>query len=109
MLETVGSQIGFMIWVVLNLAMYSCMWKRMSYFGKISGIFSFPFYGILLYTQNWTIFFWYTLCIPIIAPFLPTIKMELRTKTTVTVYLLTVGFAYLICFGTYGILNALNK
>ncbi len=113
MIETTGARIFFGIWILIEIGLISGLVAKVyNNVGILISCLSAIFTGYLLYTQNWPIFFWYTLIAVIVAPLLPFKKanpyIPLKPLTFVG-YVLTIAFTYLICFGTYGIIYMLNK
>lgn len=107
MLETTAAKIGFFIYIIITLAISIGLFRTLSDLGKVTCPISLVITIVLLYSQNWAAYFWFVLIVTAIVPFLPITKLKL--KITVPLYLFTVGLTYLVDYGAYGILYALNN
>ena len=109
MLTTIEAQIAFGVWILFQAIMFFGIRKMLNGAGMIFSLSSITVVLYLLYTQNWTIFFWYTVIIGMVTPFLRMMwKENYHEKLTIPIYIFTVLFVYVINLGSYGIIYWLN-
>jgi len=110
MLETTSAQIGFFIWAIFTVAIYfGVTLKCMNILGSVTCAISSIITGILLYIQNWSIFFGYVSIATVITVFISPYFQKVKTKNTIPQILVAVGTTFLLCYGAYGVLYLLNN